>query len=393
MLGIDFALWARSIEMIGAGIATVVVNVQVVVVPLLAWLVFRERVPVRFVLAVPFLFAGVALAGGALFGGGETDRSMWGTLLALAAGLAYGTYLFVAGRAGSERRASSQVFVSTLVAGVVGTSVGSLWGPVDLTPGWPALGWLAMLALSGQVLGWVLIGIGLPPAPVRGRRDAVARSARAGDGGWRSPSCTSAPLSSSRSDARSWSPPSGSSAAHRRPPSGTTGRRHPHRSIPSRYPPAPAPCAHPPTWGHAAAHSRVHRCNSLWPSAILHSRAAHRAAAPDNPYHAPSPRLRPGADARHRRPPADRHRMGGGDEVGRRTHGGDVRRRAVPAPQPQRQGRLRDLPGADDRAVGAGSRPSDGRRRRNRRARPADRGAVVPPGCRAASTWRNRRPR
>ncbi|AUM16800.1 DMT family transporter [Rhodococcus ruber] len=165
MLGIDFALWARSIEMIGAGIATVVVNVQVVVVPLLAWLVFRERVPVRFVLAVPFLFAGVALAGGALFGGGETDRSMWGTLLALAAGLAYGTYLFVAGRAGSERRASSQVFVSTLVAGVVGTSVGSLWGPVDLTPGWPALGWLAMLALSGQVLGWVLIGIGLPRLP------------------------------------------------------------------------------------------------------------------------------------------------------------------------------------------------------------------------------------
>ncbi|MGX7729561.1 DMT family transporter [Rhodococcus sp. 2H158] len=165
MLGVDFALWARSIEMIGAGIATVVVNVQVVVVPLLAWLVFRERVPARFALAVPFLFAGVALAGGALFGGGDADRLMRGTLLSLVAGIAYGTYLFVAGRAGSERRASSQVFVSTLVAGVVGTSVGSLWGPIDLTPGWPALGWLAMLALSGQVLGWVLIGIGLPRLP------------------------------------------------------------------------------------------------------------------------------------------------------------------------------------------------------------------------------------
>ena len=47
MLGADFALWAQSIEMMGAGIATVVANVQVVVVPLLAWLVFRARIPSR----------------------------------------------------------------------------------------------------------------------------------------------------------------------------------------------------------------------------------------------------------------------------------------------------------------------------------------------------------
>ena len=162
MLGVDFALWARSIQMIGAGISTVVVNVQVIVVPLLAWIVFRARVPLRFVVAVPFLFAGVALAGGILGGSGEGDQLFLGTLLSLAAGLAYGIYIFVIGRAGSAHRASSQVFVSTIAAGVVGTAVGSLWGTVDLTPGWPALGWLAALSLSSQVLGWVLIGFALP---------------------------------------------------------------------------------------------------------------------------------------------------------------------------------------------------------------------------------------
>ncbi|MDV6286923.1 DMT family transporter [Rhodococcus jostii] len=162
MLGADFALWAHSITMIGAGISTVVVNVQVMVVPLLAWIFFRATVPVRFVVTVPFLFAGVALAGGVLDGSGDGHRLLLGTLLSLAAGVAYGVYIFVIGRAGSPHRASSQVFVSTIAAGVVGTAIGSLWGTVDFIPGWSSLGWLATLSLSSQLVGWVLIGFALP---------------------------------------------------------------------------------------------------------------------------------------------------------------------------------------------------------------------------------------
>ncbi|HEY5852899.1 MAG TPA: DMT family transporter [Aldersonia sp.] len=162
VLGADFAMWARSIEMIGAGIATVVANFQVVVVPLLAWLVFRARIPLRFVVALPFLFAGVALAGGALGGDGEAVHLALGVAFALAAGVAYGVYIFVAGRAGTPQRAGTQVFLGTAAAGVVGTAVGALWGPVDPTPGWPAFGWLALLAVTGQVVGWLLIGYALP---------------------------------------------------------------------------------------------------------------------------------------------------------------------------------------------------------------------------------------
>lgn len=162
MLGADFALWAHSISMIGAGISTVVANVQVIVVPILAWLFFREPVPVRFVVAVPFLFAGVALAGGMLGNTGAGDRLLLGTVLALAAGGAYGIYLSLSGRAGAAHRASSQVFVSTVAAGVVGTAIGSLWGTIDLVPGWAAFGWLAAPALASQVVGWVLIGAALP---------------------------------------------------------------------------------------------------------------------------------------------------------------------------------------------------------------------------------------
>ena len=69
LLGVDMTLWAESVRSVGAGVSTVVVNVQVVILPLLAFLVLGERVRRTFVLAVPVMLVGVALAGGLI--GGE----------------------------------------------------------------------------------------------------------------------------------------------------------------------------------------------------------------------------------------------------------------------------------------------------------------------------------
>ncbi|WP_408587385.1 DMT family transporter [Prescottella soli] len=162
MLGVDFALWSQAIGLIGAGISTVLVNVQVVVVPLLSFLVLGTKVPTRFVLAVPVLFAGVALTSGAAGGMSAGPELYWGSFLALLSGVAYAAYIFVVGGRGSATTASSQVLISTTAAGIVGSALGSLWGPVDLTPGWEAFGWLAALALSAQVVGWVVLGRSLP---------------------------------------------------------------------------------------------------------------------------------------------------------------------------------------------------------------------------------------
>lgn len=169
MLGVDFALWTQSIMMLGAGVATIINNVQVLVVPLLAWAFYRDKIPLRFVLAVPLMFIGIALASGAFGSGkGGGDNILGGTLLCLASGIAYAVYIIIVGRTGSKERASSQVFISTVTAGIAGTAVGMIWGAVDFTPGWETVGWLAALGLSGQVLGWMLIGAALPKlsAPV-----------------------------------------------------------------------------------------------------------------------------------------------------------------------------------------------------------------------------------
>ena len=49
-------------------------------------------------------------------------------------------------------------------AGAVAGSVvlGLVLGDVRLGPPWPALGWLVLLALTSQVIGWLLITVSMP---------------------------------------------------------------------------------------------------------------------------------------------------------------------------------------------------------------------------------------
>ena len=85
----------------------------------------------------------------------------------LATGLAYTGFILVL-RAGSgeQRRVAGPLFDATLVAAVVvASSAGLLIGDADLVPTWPAHAWLVMLALTSQVLGWLLISASLPRLP------------------------------------------------------------------------------------------------------------------------------------------------------------------------------------------------------------------------------------
>lgn len=166
LLGLDLALWTQSIAYIGAGIATILNNVQVIVVPVLARLIFGERIPLRFLGAAPLMLAGLALAGGALGAdAGSGSDPFMGTVLGLASGVAYAGYILIVGRSGGHP--NMQVLVATLAAGVVGTALGAFWGDIDWTPGWTSLAWLAALALVGQVAGWVLLGMSLPALPAQ----------------------------------------------------------------------------------------------------------------------------------------------------------------------------------------------------------------------------------
>jgi drug/metabolite transporter (DMT)-like permease len=62
------------------------------------------------------------------------------------------------------RRPAGPLFEATLVTAVVTMVLGSIDGS-ELAPSWPSHGWLALLALTSQVLGWLLLSISLPRLP------------------------------------------------------------------------------------------------------------------------------------------------------------------------------------------------------------------------------------
>ena len=162
----DLILWHHSIEDVGAGLATVLANIQVVLVPLVAWAVLAERPGRRVLAALPIALFGVVLISGVLQHGAYGRAPGRGALFGIGAGVAYVGFLLLLRRGGSDlRRVAGPLFDATAVATVVSVVAGVIIGDADLLPGWPGVGWLIVLALTSQVIGWLLIMTSLPRLP------------------------------------------------------------------------------------------------------------------------------------------------------------------------------------------------------------------------------------
>ena len=161
----DLVLWHHTIDAVGAGLATVLGNLQVLVVAAVAWWLLGERPHAGLVAAVPVLLLGVTLVSGAL--GGETygrDPRL-GVLLGLATSVAYAGFLLVL-RSGSRdlRRLAGPLLWASGSAAACAALLGALLGELAV-PDARSLAWLAVLALTAQVCGWLLISSSLPRLP------------------------------------------------------------------------------------------------------------------------------------------------------------------------------------------------------------------------------------
>lgn len=162
----DLVLWHNAIQQVGAGLATVLGNTQVVLVGLLAWVLLGERPQRSSLLAIPIVGAGVVLISGALEQGAYGKNPSLGALFGVLTAIAYSGFLLVL-RQGNRNlnRAAGPLFDATVAAAVGTAAIGLVVGDLDLTPSWSATGWLVLLALTSQVLGWLLIAASLPRLP------------------------------------------------------------------------------------------------------------------------------------------------------------------------------------------------------------------------------------
>jgi drug/metabolite transporter (DMT)-like permease len=162
----DLVFWHRAIEDVGAGLATVLGNLQVVLVGPIAWLVLRERLGGRALAAIPVALAGVVLISGVLGEGAYGRNPALGVAYGILTSFAYTGFLLALRQGSSDlRRVAGPLADATLVAAAGSAALGGALGDFSLRTSWAAFGWLVLLALSSQVLGWLLISLSLPRLP------------------------------------------------------------------------------------------------------------------------------------------------------------------------------------------------------------------------------------
>jgi drug/metabolite transporter (DMT)-like permease len=162
----DLIAWNHSIDAVGAGLATVLGNIQVVLVGLIAWAVLGERPENRTLIAIPVVFLGVVLISGVIGAGAYGDDPALGVIFGVLTAIFYAFFLLILRKGNADqRRPAGPLLDATLMSAVCSALAGAVPGEVDWVPDLEAQGWLVLLALSSQVLGWLLISVSLPRLP------------------------------------------------------------------------------------------------------------------------------------------------------------------------------------------------------------------------------------
>lgn len=162
----DLILWHHSIDAVGAGLATVLGNLQVLVVGVVAWVVLHEKPQARLIWAIPVVLLGVVFVSGAIGTGAYGDDPVLGVVTGALTSLAYAIFILVHRQGASDlRRPAGPLFEATLVTAVAASIFGGVTGSASFVPAWPAHGWLVLLAMTSQVIGWLLLSVSLPRLP------------------------------------------------------------------------------------------------------------------------------------------------------------------------------------------------------------------------------------
>ncbi len=162
----DLLTWHHAVDAVGAGLATVLGNMQVLVVGFVAWVVLGERPPRPVIAATPVVLIGAVLISGVIGTGAYGANPPLGVALGTATALFYAGYLLVIRRGTYDiRRPAGPVAIATASTMVVAIIVGLVIGDLNLVPSWPSHGWLILVGITSQSVGYLLISMSLPRLP------------------------------------------------------------------------------------------------------------------------------------------------------------------------------------------------------------------------------------
>src|SRR5215472_16079278 len=166
VLSVDLVLWNHAIAEVGAGVATVLGNLQVLFVALTAWVLLRERPERRFLIALPVVMAGVVMVSGLAGRAAGGIHPLAGIGYGIGTSLAYAAFLLIMRRTSAGTPHVAGPLAEATAGAAAGSLVlGSAFGGLQLHIPWPSFGWLLLLSLTSQTIGWLLITSSLPRLP------------------------------------------------------------------------------------------------------------------------------------------------------------------------------------------------------------------------------------
>jgi drug/metabolite transporter (DMT)-like permease len=165
-LAVNLVLWIHAIADVGAGVATVLGNLQVLFIAVLAWMFLGERPGRRFLAILPVVLLGVVLVSGVIGHPGTGRHPVAGVVFGLATSATYGCFLLIMRQtAGTARHVAGQLFDATAGAAVAALLLGLLLGRLQLAIPLRSLAWLLVLMVTSGIVGWLLITWSLPRLP------------------------------------------------------------------------------------------------------------------------------------------------------------------------------------------------------------------------------------
>jgi drug/metabolite transporter (DMT)-like permease len=163
--GVDLLLFHQSILLMGAGLASVMSNLQVVIVLLAAWLIWNERPTTTQAIGIPLALVGILLISGLVGGDAYGSDPALGSVLGVFVAITYAGYLLLMRKGRDRRRAAGPILDATVGTLLTGLVVGLAMGDFDPVPSLPGHVWLLLLALSAQVAGGLMLAVALPRLP------------------------------------------------------------------------------------------------------------------------------------------------------------------------------------------------------------------------------------
>ncbi len=172
LISLDFIGYHSAIDYIGTGIATMIGNSQVIIVTLVSWKFLGEKPNKSIIFALPIVILGLVLISGVWDNEPYGEDPVRGVIGGIFAAIFYSSFLIVYRYSNREMAPAERLqFDATAGAAIGLLFIGLLplnslgVEPIIFEPTWPGHGWLLVLAIFCQVVGWMAITYALPRLP------------------------------------------------------------------------------------------------------------------------------------------------------------------------------------------------------------------------------------